>query len=190
MEEKFQKGQHGYLQERKKRNLMMTALCAAVIVVLISIGMAIWHTKLNMLMLPAMMCVIPAANFLVTYLALAAFDPVDDDRLGQLSSYDKCGMLLTELIVVDTKGGRNFVDFTVVYKNGMVAYQSGKKDTRTMVEITINDVLKRRGIPMRMKVYRDWDEFLARLAEVDLLQDEESAKRVNLGINALLSCCM
>ena len=57
------------------------------------------------------------------------------------------------------------------------------------IELTINDILQRRGIPMRMKVYSSWEEFMERINGLEA-PDSESEKRVSMAKEAVLSACL
>lgn len=181
------KGEYGYLKTNQRYNLTMAVICAVVVVIMISIGFALWHTRLNMLMIPAMVCVIPTANYLVAFLAVCMFDTPDAAQYEQIKAFDEAGMLVSELVLVDEKGGRNNVDFCVVYTGGVVAFQSTRKDTRDMTEITVNQTMKRRSIPMRMKVYRNWNEFIKRLNQLEQPSCEEDMAKIRQAQETLIS---
>ncbi|MCD8329607.1 MAG: hypothetical protein LUC27_02805 [Lachnospiraceae bacterium] len=186
----MEKGTYGYLSSRKKQQLRMAVLWGIFVIVLTLIGLAIWGTKLNLLMIPAMLCVIPFANYLVSYIAVASYRSGDTEKYAALHAFEEAEMLLADLILVDEKGERASMDFAVIYQGGIAAYQSEKKDTRDRITITVNDLMKRRGIPMRIMVYRDWDEFLQRITEMNAPADEPSRKKVQRAKDALISSCL
>lgn len=168
----------------------MTIFCAAVVLVLALLGYLIWHSRFNLLMVPAMLCVIPTANYLVSYLAVIRYHTPPENLREALSAYESAGMLLSDMVVVDSKGGRSGLDLAVIYKNGIVGYMSRPKDSKDSIEITINDTLKRRGIPMRILVFRDWNDFIQRLSEVEPVIEKENARRIELARDAVLSVCI
>ena len=186
----MEKGQYGYLLYKKKHNLHMTLFCVAAVLALMGLGMIIFRTRFNLLMVPAMLCVIPMANYLVAWLALARFTPLEAQKQAQLTEYEAAGMLLNDLVIVDEKGKRAGLPAAVMYKGGIVGYQPDARDSKDAVEITVNDTLKRRGIPMRIKVYRDWDEFCTRLSEVPAQVEEDSVRCLELARTAVLSVAM
>ena len=186
---KVEKGQYGYMTKNQRVNLLMTAVSASIVVILMGIGYALWHVKLNLLMVPAMLCVIPVANYLVAYLAVCMYSSAPIEKYNQVKAFDEAGMLVSDLVIVDEKGGRNHMEFAVIYKNGIVGYQGGKNNTKDMLEVTVNDRLKKRSIPMRLKVYRDWDEFIARISELEQ-PGEDSKRRVELARETLLGVSM
>lgn len=189
MKEAIAKGCYGYVERRRKNQLIKALLCALVVVALVVAGIVIFGTKKNWIMIPAMLMVIPMANFLVTALALIRYESGSPEMHDQLKAFEDQGMLLSDLVVVNEKGARMFAPFMVVYRNGVVAYGQGQKWQPSDMEIPINDLFKRRGIPMRIKVYRDWDRFLERLDGMEA-PDAESQKRVEMAREAILSTCL
>lgn len=186
----MEKGQYGYLKSRQNHEFRMTLFCAAAVAVLMAAGYMIWKTRFNLLMIPAMLCVIPMANYLVSYLAVAKYHTPPANYRESLCAYENAGMLLSDMVIVDEKGQRSGLDFAVIYKNGAVGYMSRQKDNKDSIEITVNDTLKRRGIPMRIKVYRDWQEFTERLSEIEAVIPDENSRRVSLTREAILSVCI
>ena len=52
MKEAIEKGHYGYIDRRKKNQLIKTLICAVVIVFLAGLGYMIFGTKLNFIMVP------------------------------------------------------------------------------------------------------------------------------------------
>ncbi len=185
----MEKGSYGYLNFKKKYQLRWTGFWAVVVVLFVVAGLLIWGTRMNFLMIPGMICVIPFANYFVTYVAFSPYESGTAEQYAQLQYFEEAGMLLSDLLLVDENGARAPMTFAVIYANGIVAYQSYKKDTRDKITLTVNDTMKRRGIPMRIKVYRSWEDFLARISEMSIPAPED-AGRVEMAREALLSLCM
>ena len=181
MKEAIEKGHYGYIDRRKKNQLIKTLICAVVIVFLAGLGYMIFGTKLLM--------VIPMANFFVAFAGLVAFDTASAEHYAAVRAYDEQGMLLSDLVIVNAKGARMHAEFAVVYKNGVIAYSYSRKWKPGDIELTINDILQRRGIPMRMKVYSSWEEFMERINGLEA-PDSESEKRVSMAKEAVLSACL
>ncbi len=186
----MEKGQYGYMKRRKDHNFRFTLFCAALVLAFAVAGFLIWHTRFNYLMIPAMLCVIPMANFAVSFLAISKYFTPPEELHEMLSSYEKAGLLLCDMVIVDDKGGRTGLPFAVVYKNGVVAWQANAKEKKDAAEITINSTLKRRGIPMRAKIYKDWQDFMDRVQEIEPVLEDEYVRRVELAREAVLSVSM
>lgn len=183
----MERGEYGYLDYRHRHLLKMALICFAVVAVCIIIGFVIWHKRANAMMIPAVLMVIPAANYLVNYLSVAKYRTAPKEQHDALAAYESAGMLISDLVIIDEKERRSGMDFAVVYKNAVVGYQSRTKDSRDAVEITINDALKRKGLQMRIRVYREWDEFMKRLAEVEPSVDESSERKIRIARDAVIA---
>ena len=186
------KGTFGYIKSRRKRQLVFALLCCVPIVVLLLAGVIIYKTKLNILTVPAMLMVIPMANFLVAFFALLNMDYASPAQHDQLAGWEQEGMLLSDLVFVDEKGRRIPCAFAVVYAGGIVAYtgwQTGHY-RKEQVEIPVNDLMKRKGYPARMKAYTSWEEFADRLSTVPAPADDAEIHRVKMIQEAVLSLCL
>ena len=186
----MKRGTYGYLKTRQSFLFRMTLAFAAAVAALALGGFLIWKTRFNLLMIPSMLFVLPMANYLASYAAIARYHTPSEEVYAVVKAYDDAGMLLSDMIVVDEKGRRAGLDLAVVYRNGIIGYQSSEKESRDRVEITINDTMKRRGIAMRIKVYRDFEEFRARLADIPPVIDEADARKIRLAKEAVVGVIM
>ena len=186
----MERGTYGYIKHRQSFLFKMTLACAAAVALLATIGFVIWRTRFNLFMIPSMLCVLPMANFLASYAAMMKYHTPSEELYAAVKAYDDAGMLMSDMIVVDEKGRRAGLDFAVIYKNGIVGYQGSEKESRDRVEITVNDTLKSRGIPMRIKVFRNFDEFQTRLADVPAVIEEADARKIGLAKEAVKSVIM
>ena len=186
----MERGTYGYIKHRQSFLFKMTLACAAAVALLATIGFVIWRTRFNLFMIPSMLCVLPMANFLASYAAMMKYHTPSEELYAAVKAYDDDGMLMSDMIVVDEKGRRAGLDFAVIYKNGIVGYQGSEKESRDRVEITVNDTLKSRGIPMRIKVFRNFDEFQTRLADVPAVIEDADARKIGLAKEAVKSVIM
>ena len=67
---KVEKGEFGYLAYKKSRNMIKTIIAFAVVLVIFIIGFIIWKSKNNYLTMLAVVLVLPAAKFAVSYFVL------------------------------------------------------------------------------------------------------------------------
>ena len=186
----MERGTYGYIKHRQSFLFKMTLACAAAVALLATVGYVIWRTRFNLLMIPSMLCVLPMANYLASYAAMAKYHTPSEELYEAVKTYDAAGMLMSDMIIVGEKGRRAGLDFAVIYKNGIVGYQGNEKESRDRVEITVNDTLKSRGIPMRIKVFRNFEEFQTRLADVPAVIEEADARKIGLAKEAVKSVIM
>ncbi len=67
------KGNYGYVEKRAKTQLVYAIMCALVVAFLVILGIQIYGTKLNIIMVPAMFMVITFANYFVAFIAVSNF---------------------------------------------------------------------------------------------------------------------
>lgn len=184
------RGRYGYIDAHKKAQLIKTVIGGLVVLALMTLGYLLLER--NWLLIPAMLMVIPTANAFVAYAAFAKFHTAPADKHTMLGNFENAGMLLSDLVLVDDKGKRMPVEFAVIYKNGIVAWSSycGKRFRPEAAEIPVNDTLKRRGIPMRIKVFGNWEEFLERIDQVEPAESEPEKRRIQLAREAVISRSM
>ena len=140
---KVEKGEFGYLAYKKSRNMIKTIIAFAVVLVIFIIGFIIWKSKNNYLTMLAVVLVLPAAKFAVSYFVLIPHKNCDEElksaieeRKGELNSvYD---------LVVSNKQKPVGIMAAVISDNQILAYTSAVllyKDKDTYLEKVKNAAL-------------------------------------------------
>lgn len=189
----IEKGGFGYIKSRRATQFLFGLLCLVPIIVFLIIGVLVYGSRMNYFTVPAAVMVIPMANFIVVGISLLSMDYGTDEQYRELVAFDEAGMLLSDLIIVDEKGRRIPCAFAVVYSGGIVAFsgwEHGKKYRKEQAEIPVNDLLKRKDYPARMKLYTNWDEFLTRIGGLPAPTEEADIRKVRMIKEAVLSLCL
>lgn len=186
----IEKGKYGYA-DYMRRNLLIKALvCAAFVILFIVLGLVIFHTKRNYLMIPGMLMVLPFANFMATFISWAKFRSAKPEQYAMVKNFEDSGMLLCDLAVVNEAGKRMFAEFAVIYRNGILMYGSDTRWKTQDMDTHFNTKLRSRGLTVRLKSYHDFDEFLARIDGLEPPEDETSKRRVELERETIINSCM
>ena len=74
------RGRYGYIDAHRKSQLLKAVICGAIVLLLLILGVLIWGSKKNWLMIPAMLMVIPTANFFVAFAAFAKFHTAPKEK--------------------------------------------------------------------------------------------------------------
>ncbi len=164
----YQKGQYEYLASRRRQQLAFGAVCAAVAAAFVIAGRLIYHKSANLLMIPGLLMTLPFANFFVTWLAIASGRVLAKERREHLKQYEESGMVLYHLFPVDAKDRIMYLTAVVCYQGGLAAFSDAKKaeEKKKECESDIIVRMKKKGVPLRLKIYTDWDAFCARLADI------------------------
>ena len=142
---KVEKGEFGYLAYKKSRNMIKTIIAFAVVLVIFIIGFIIWKSKNNYLTMLAVVLVLPAAKFAVSYFVLIPHKNCDEElksaieeRKGELNSvYD---------LVVSNKQKPVGIMAAVISDNQILAYTSAAKADKNLFETSVKEFLKNDGI--------------------------------------------
>ena len=184
------KGKYGYADYMRRNLLIKAIVCALFSALFVVLGLIIFKTKRNYLMIPGMLMVLPFANFMASYISWAKFHTAKPEQYAMVKNFEADDMLLCDLAVVNDAGKRMFAEFAVIYRNGVLVYGS---DTRWKVQDTdthFNAKLRSRGLTIRLKSYHDFDEFLARIDGLEPPEDETSKRRVELARDTLINSSM
>ena len=186
------KGSYEYLAARRRQYMAYAILCALLVAGFFLLGWFLTHTRKNIFILPALFSVIPFANFVSAYIAMSSgASYLDEEKRAAVRRFEEAGMLYYHLMYCDEKGKRQFLDCVVFYQGGIVAYCSKlKAERKTDVESDCITRLKKKGTSMRLKIYTDWDEFAARIANVEAVVPEEDAKKVERAEEQFLNLCL
>jgi hypothetical protein len=184
------KGKYGYADYMRRNLLIKAIVCALFSALFVVLGLIIFKTKRNYLMIPGMLMVLPFANFMASYISWAKFHTAKPEQYAMVKNCEADDMLLCDLAVVNDAGKRMFAEFAVIYRNGVLVYGS---DTRWKVQdmdTHFNAKLRSRGLTIRLKSYHDFEEFLARIDGLEPPEDETSKRRVELARDTLINSSM
>lgn len=187
-----EKGTYGYMEGRKSQYFTWSLVSFLAMAAFIAAGILIWHTRKNLLMVPGLLLVIPFANFISVYISLAAGShDLPAEKREALRSFEEAGMLLYHLMYCDEKGKRHYMDVTLVYQNAVISYCSHlKAERKTDIETDCITRFKKKGIPLRLKVYTDWDEFLKRCETVEPAVPEAELVKVEKAMEQFMNLCL
>lgn len=190
LNEKITRGQYGYIDYKKKNLGIKSLVIGLFILVLCIIGLIIFGTIKNYIMVPSMVSVIPFANVFASFCAMFKFNTASPDKYSMVRNYEDAGMLLSDLIIVDADGKRFPCEFAVVYKGGVVVYSETVTNEKYKPESYMNEIFRKHGIGMRLKIYNDFDEFLKRIDGITISTDDVDTKTIELAKETIINCSM
>lgn len=145
--QKFERGQYGYLKQKKRSTLTGTFL-------MVLIGIAIFVTGLllnkmevrNLFTVIAVCMVIPAAKYFVSYVVLLPYKPIDKATKERLDSYAKEGDNLLYDVVFTSSEKVMHLDCIYVTGHQIIGYTSREKDDVKIIAEYFKKELKLRCI--------------------------------------------
>ena len=178
---KVEKGEFGYLAYKKSRNMIKTIIAFAVVLVIFIIGFIIWKSKNNYLTMLAVVLVLPAAKFAVSYFVLIPHKNCDKELN---SVYD---------LVVSNKQKPVGIMAAVISDNQILAYTSAAKADKNLFETSVKEFLKNEKLTCAVLLYKDKDTYLEKVKNAALNFDvskENSLDRKQYITDALLRMSM
>ena len=100
-----EKGEFGYLNYRKKLNLIKMIVSFAVVAAVLIIGFIVYKTRANIFTVAAIVLVLPAAKMAVAYFVVLPHKPADNELKEKVES--KSGRILRFDIFKQQKTYRN-----------------------------------------------------------------------------------
>ena len=199
---KVEKGEFGYLAYKKSRNMIKTIIAFAVVLVIFIIGFIIWKSKNNYLTMLAVVLVLPAAKFAVSYFVLIPHKNCDEElksaieeRKGELNSvYDL--VVSNKQKPVNSQIGRAKpvgIMAAVISDNQILAYTSAAKADKNLFETSVKEFLKNEKLTCAVLLYKDKDTYLEKVKNAALNFDvskENSLDRKKYITDALLRMSM
>jgi len=171
--QKLERGQYGYLKEKKQKSLFGTLL-------MVVIGIAIFVTGLllnkmeatNVFTVIAICMVMPAAKYFVSYVVLFPYKPMDLETKKRLDSYAKEGDTVLYDVVFTSSEKVMHLDCIYVTGHQVVGYTSRAKDKVQIMQDYLKKELKLREISYAVFIATEEKQIKDRMK----LRGEEAAE--------------
>ena len=149
---KVEKGEFGYLAYKKSRNMIKTIIAFAIVLVIFIIGFIIWKSKNNYLTMLAVVLVLPAAKFAVSYFVLIPHKNCDEELKNAI---EKCKGELNSVydLVVSNKQKPVGIMAAVISDNQILAYTSSAKADKNLFETSVKEFLKNEKLTCAVLLY-------------------------------------
>ena len=171
--QKLERGQYGYLKEKKQNSLFGTLL-------MVVIGIAIFVTGLllnkmeatNVFTVIAICMVMPAAKYFVSYVILFPYKSMDLETKKRLDSYAKEGDTVLYDVVFTSSEKVMHLDCIYVTGHQVIGYTSRAKDKVQIMQDYLKKELKLRGISYAVFIATEEKQIKDRMK----LRSEEAAE--------------
>lgn len=172
---KVSKGQHGYINHRKKAQLTKTLIMFLVAAAIFVLGLALnnWE-KSNVFTIVAALAVLPAAKMLVNFIVLAPYHSVSDETYQKLKSDTaKEDIVYSDIVMTSEEKVMNLAMLVVT---GDQAYGliGRKKENRAYIETYLNKGFQARCYDVKFKILEDEKEFIRQVKNAKRIDMEES----------------
>ena len=187
---RYSKGQPGYRDYHKKKELFKVLIGTAAIVIQLVFREFAASTELkNVLTVMAILSVLPAANIAVPLIASFKYRSISPVFEEKASAFQDKGIVLYDLII-SSKEQLLPMDVLVILSDEIYAYCSAGKTDAAKAERYIKQMLGRHKLDYKVKVSQDERAFLKRLGSLKPNETNEENGRADQAAILLKSLSM
>ena len=171
--QKLERGEYGYLKQRKNRALLGTVLMVLIGFAIFGIGLLLNKMETaNLLTVAAVCMVLPAAKFFVSYVVLFPYQPTSLETKERLASYAKKGDTILYDVVFTSSEKIMHLDCIYVTGHQIIGYTSREKDNVQIIQEYLKKECKLRGISYAVHIVTQEKQITDRMK----LRGEENAE--------------
>lgn len=182
--QKLERGQYGYLKEKKKKALVGTFLMVFIGIAIFAAGLLLNKMEsTNIFTVIAICMVMPAAKYFVSYVVLLPYKQTDVQTKERLDSYAKEGDTVLYDVVFTSSEKVMHLDCIYVTGHQIVGYTSRAKDNVQVMSEYLKKELKLRCISYAVFIGTEEKQIKDRMK----LRSEESAETTSDAKEEVLS---
>mgnify|MGYP000469489653 CR=1 FL=1 len=191
-----EKGEFGYLNYRKKLNLIKMIVSFAVVAAVLIIGFIVYKTRANIFTVAAITdnydkaVFLPAAKMAVAYFVVLPHKPADNELKEKVESKSGSLGVYYDLIFSNSKKPIG-TQAVVVSDAAVIALTNENNADKKLFETSLKDFMANDSRNVNVTLYNDEKSFLSRVSTLALSKDD-STPNMNIEKNAhsLLSMCI
>lgn len=165
----MKKGEHGYINKRKRLQLTKSIVFFAVILVIFFAGYFLNNqTKNNIFTIIAILLVLPATKVLISYIVLLPYQSVEQEKYNEIIRIIPSNVtLLTDLVLTSKEKVMN-LSF-LVFVNGQVFGVVGReKEDAKYIEDYIKKSFKDNQFSNHIRIFSDYKTFVSTMKKIDM----------------------
>ncbi len=181
---KIEKGQPGYLQEQKKKEIVKTVISFVGVATLLIIGYVTTGTKLNWLTLFAILGCLPACKCLVGVITRFPYRSISMEKVSEIKEHTSQLTVAYDLLLTSYEKIMP-IDCIVISGSTICGYASNKKMDSIYAAQHIKKILGQNNFTnLTVKIFPDYVAFLSRaegmnnIAEVDKTNSTKKDRRM------------
>lgn len=171
------KGEHGYINQRKKRQLMVTLIMFFIAAATFILGLALnkWD-KANIFTVMAALFVLPAAKFLVNFIILAPYHTVAEEVYQRLiTAVSKEDTVYTDMVFTSEQKVMNLA-MLVIAGNQIIGLTGREKENDVYMKQYLSNSLEARGYSFKVTILKKEAEFISAVKKAN--RTEETKNRL------------
>lgn len=170
----LERGEYGYLKQRKKKALTGTILMVLIGVAIFVVGLLLNKMETtNLFTVVAICMVLPAAKYFVSYVVLFPYKPMDAEIKQRLDSYARESDTMLYDVVFTSSEKVMHLDCIYVTGHQIIGYTSREKDKVEVMQDYLKKELKNRCLNYTVYIATEEKQIKDRMK----LRGEESAEQ-------------
>ncbi len=167
------RGLPGYVDHAKKAELIKTIVMFALVLAILLTGIYTTGNRMNLLTIVAVVGCLPAARYLVNYIARAPFHSMEEAQAEEIEEHAGDVPVYYELILGASDKNR-FVDCIAISEHAICGYASHPKTDIPDTEAYLKKICRENGYKkVSVKLFDKKEDFLRRLDEMQEHYDSD-----------------
>lgn len=158
------KGTYGYIKDKKKKQLIYTAIIAVVAIAIFIAGYLLnKNSKNNVFTILAILFALPGAKMLVGFIIVAPYRSMENDKYEKLCKVvPPNATLLADLVITSPEKVMN-LDCMVIDDRHVLALLGKEKQDASYIQTFLARTIKNHGFVCEVKLMTDFDKFYLRV---------------------------
>ncbi|MDD6571908.1 MAG: hypothetical protein PUF12_05885 [Thermoflexaceae bacterium] len=174
----IEKGQYGYVEYRKKIQLIKVSVAFLVVFAILIFGILVCGTKNNICTVISVVCVLPAARFAVTLFMVIRHKTPDAAQYEELKEKGEQLVLLSDCIM-SCREKVIYVEFAIITDTCIYCYTRNQDFDVNYFENGIADFIKSCGDTVNVKLFKNYEDFKKRAIALNGMEyKEKKAERI------------
>ncbi len=162
------KGEVGYIDYMKKRELLLSILSFGIAAFIFILGLVLNNfEKGNVFTIAAALAVIPAAKILTSFIMFVPYHSVAEDKYAVVKDAMKPGSILySDLVITSTQKAMNLA-FMVITSDKILILTGREKEDPAGIQEYVGGAVRRRGCDFKVTVTADEKKYISLLKNSD-----------------------
>lgn len=171
---KVNKGEFGYFNSEKKRQILITAILFAVPLFIFFTAWIYQGTRLTVWTVITVVGCLPACKSLVSMIMILRCRPLDKKLYEQIHAHQGELTMAYEMYMTFYEKSA-YIDAVAVCGNTVVGYSSDSKIDASFMETEAQKIIRKNGYKATVKIFTDLKPFLERLDSMNEHKDSLEA---------------
>ncbi|WP_167956301.1 hypothetical protein [Anaerosporobacter faecicola] len=158
------KGKHGYIPYKKKKQLCHTFILAAIAAAIFIAGYLLNdNSRNNVFTILAVLMVLPGAKMLVGYIVVAPYHTMEEKRYADVCKATPEGVILVSDLVLTSPDKVMNLDCAAIDDRHVIALLGKEGQDTSYIQTYLSRTLKNQGYSCEVKVMTDFSKYIHRV---------------------------